>query len=166
MLPIKSYKNVLSTEQCNHIVEKLNNAYLFDIKHETADFKGCVIYNSPDLTDELTLSLPDILWEYARQYAVENEVGLIDRDNMQTMIFEQNEGFYGYHYDLLDRKFSAILFLNDVDQGGGLKIYHEDGNVQGIKAKAGKLVMFDARLFYETLMPMSSDMHTIITWYK
>lgn len=166
MLPVKTYKDVLSEEQCSHIIEKLHNSYLFDIDEESAKFKGCVIYSSPMLDDELTLSLPDIVWEYARTYAIENSVGVINKDSMQTMIFEQNDGFYGYHYDLLDRKFSAILFLNDVDQGGGIKIYHQDGNIQGIKAKRGKLVIFDANLFYETLMPLSSDMNTIITWFK
>lgn len=165
MLPIKTYKDVLSPEQCEHIIETLHNSYLFDIVEDSAVFKGCVIY-SPGITDELTLSLTDIVWEYARQYSVDNNIGLINPDSMQTMIFEEDKGFYGYHYDSLDRKFSAILFLNDVEEGGGLKIHLPDGIIYGVKATAGKMVMFDANLFYETLMPTSSDMNTIITWYK
>lgn len=164
MLPVKTYNNVLTEEQCEKIIDQLDACDLTYIEEESTDFKGCVIYE-PIVGSDLILSLPEVISEYARSYSVENNVGAIKQEPTQTMIFEANKGHYDYHFDNMNRKFSAILFLNSVKSGGGIKFYLDEG-IYNVKPTSGKLVLFDSYTFYETLMPESEDMYTIITWYR
>ena len=59
----------------------------------------------------------------------------------------EKDGFYTWHHDgYLNRNFTYILYLNDVEEGvGGTTEFLNRGHIQ---PKAGKLVIFPANLAY------------------
>jgi hypothetical protein len=87
----------------------------------------------------------------------------------QLSRYEKNEGFYLPHADggvgALDRIVSAIVYLNDVDEGGGTRFHNQDLTVQ---PREGRMVMFPSAFthMHEALKPISDHKYILTTFFS
>jgi hypothetical protein len=86
----------------------------------------------------------------------------------QMLHYPENTGFYTDHVDSepgIQRIFSAVLYLNTVEEGG--ETHFPDIGVS-VKPVAGRLVMFPANYLYrhQALPPISNEKFCIVTWYR
>jgi hypothetical protein len=77
------------------------------------------------------------------------------------------DGFYKPHFDFgaeQPRAISAILYLNDVEEGGDTYFDQFDMSVQ---PKAGRLVLFPSTFPYshEARTPVSGNKYILVTWF-
>jgi hypothetical protein len=85
-------------------------------------------------------------------------------ESMQFVCYPKGEGFFDTHVDGLNRKISVILYLNDVEEGGGTSFW---GDLNyNVKPRAGKLIAFNPNLNRKMNVPISEDENQIITWFK
>lgn len=160
---VKTYKDVLTQEQCDSLIEKSQQAMITKLEHEMRVCSGTVLA-PPTAQDPELLELPSIIEKYGREYAKEMGMGPIEMETVQIIHYGQNEGYFSRHSDGMGRKFSAILYLNDVQEGGETRFYGEFPYV--VKPEPGKLIFFSADLDHEATKPLSSDKHIAVTWFK
>lgn len=104
----------------------------------------------------------------AEDYCAKWRCGFQMIENPQLLHYTKGEGHYDYHADAgpgTIRNFSAILYLNDVAEGGETHFQHFDLK---IAPKAGRLAMFPADYPYvhAALPPISEDKFAIVTWFR
>lgn len=160
---VKTYKDVLSPAQCESIIEKWKTTMISKIEHESRVCSGTVIA-PPMAEDPELLELPVMIERYGQEYAKEMNLGPVQMEQVQIIHYEQDEGFFSRHIDGMGRKFSAILYLNDVEVGGETRFYGEFSYV--VKPKPGKLVFFSSELEHEATKPKSGGKYIAVTWFK
>lgn len=121
-------------------------------------------YNFPKEMFEVS----QIIFQYGRQYANEQGTNFSEMENVQMLHYEKGSGFYDVHSDNGPnsfREFSAVLYLNDVDEGGGTS-FPTFG--VGIKPIAGNLVLFPSSYPYAHAaeIPVSNDKYALVTWFS
>ena len=89
-------------------------------------------------------------------------------ESLQLLHYSTEEGFYRPHADSgpgMQRIFSAVLYLNDVNEGG--ETYFNNFDVS-VSPKSGRLVMFPANFMYthEARTPISNDKFALVTWFN
>lgn len=95
-------------------------------------------FSQPTLWFELSKTI----WEYGRKYSQRYE---IDFDIMEPVdfLYYSVGGFYDLHQDAgrgqINRIFSSIIYLNDVEEGGN--IYFPNFDIE-IAPKSGRIAMF------------------------
>jgi hypothetical protein len=109
-----------------------------------------------------------IIWTYANKYGSENNVPFSNMEHLQLLHYSTEEGFYKPHVDTgpgMERIFSAIIYLNDVDEGG--ETYFNNFKIS-IPPKAGRLAIFPASYTYkhEAKTPKSNDKFALVTWFN
>lgn len=109
-----------------------------------------------------------LIWNYANHYAIKHDVAFSNMEFPQLLHYSTEEGFYKAHADSgpsIQRIFSAILYLNNVEEGG--ETYFNKFNVS-VKPVAGRLVLFPAEFPYihEAKTPKSNDKFAIVTWFN
>lgn len=107
------------------------------------------------------------LWHYGNQYGIDQNISFSEMEYPQFLIYEPNKGFYKKHFDsnkYLPRIFSAVLYLNDVAEGG--ETYFNNFDI-AIKPKSGRLILFPANYAYvhEARIPISNEKNAIVTWF-
>jgi len=82
-------------------------------------------------------------------------------------------GFYKKHLDQFKtnthRQVTAILYLNDVFNGGQLIIYDKDDKqkiAQTIQPKKGTLAIFFSKTVYHEVLSCLEKRHSITTWFR
>jgi hypothetical protein len=108
-----------------------------------------------------------IIWRYADKYGADNEAAFSGMETIQLLHYSSGQGFYKPHSDSgpgMHRIFSAILYLNDVNEGG--ETYFNKFDVS-VKARAGRLAIFPADYVYthEAKPPISNDKFALVTWF-
>ena len=109
------------------------------------------------------------IWEYGNQYAIDNSVYFSTMEYLQFVNYEKNGGFYVKHADSggisIERIFSAVLYLNDLEEGGETYFNKLDISVH---PKKGRLVLFPANYVYEheARKPVSDEKNVIVTWFR
>lgn len=108
-----------------------------------------------------------IIWNYANQYALDFEIGFSGMEPVQLLHYSTQDGFYKPHADSGPehiRIFSALLYLNDVKEGGETFFKNFDVSVT---PKEGRLVLFPADYIYlhEAKTPKSEDKFCLVTWF-
>lgn len=108
-----------------------------------------------------------IIWHYADQYAKYFEIQFSNMECVQLLHYSAGDGFYKPHVDSgpgINRIFSALLYLNDVDEGG--ETYFNKFEIS-ISPKRGRLVIFPADYVYEheARPPKSNDKFVLVTWF-
>lgn len=113
-------------------------------------------------------SVSKTVWEYANNYGIKFDVAYSDMEPMQFLHYYAGQGFYKPHCDDgpgTPRIFSALLYLNDVAEGG--ETYFNKINIS-IAPKKGRLVIFPSNYIYthEARTPISNDKFVLVTWFK
>lgn len=108
------------------------------------------------------------VWKYADSYGQFFDVPFSNMEFLQLLHYSTEEGFYKPHYDSgpgMQRIFSAVLYLNDVKEGG--ETYFNRFNI-AIRPKAGRLIVFPANYMYthEAKTPKSEDKFALVTWFN
>lgn len=109
-----------------------------------------------------------VVWAYANQYAINHDISFSEMEHPQLLHYSVNGSFYKAHVDSgpgMHRIFSAVLYLNDVENGG--ETFFNKLNVS-VSPKAGRLIIFPADYVYihEARVPISEDKFVIVTWFK
>lgn len=106
------------------------------------------------------------IWQHAEQYGEESGATFNWVEAIQVFEFKAGDDEHVPHYDSHGhdkRVLSAVLFLNDVDEGGEL-VFPKFGTV--IKPRAGRLVIFPSNFAWrhDSLPPISNDKYVAATW--
>lgn len=109
-----------------------------------------------------------IVWSYANLYGIYHDAAFANMEYLQLLHYSTEEGFYKSHADSgpgMQRIFSAVLYLNDVEHGG--ETYFNNFNIF-VKPKAGRLILFPANYVYrhEAKTPKSNDKFALVTWFN
>lgn len=113
-------------------------------------------------------SVSKTVWEYANNYGIEFDIAYSEMEPMQFLHYYPNQGFYKSHCDDgpgSPRIFSALLYLNDVVEGG--ETYFDRIDVS-ITPKKNRLVIFPSNYVYthEAKTPVSNDKFVLVTWFN
>jgi hypothetical protein len=105
--------------------------------------------------------------QYANEYGAEVE----RMESPQILHYQADQegtSFYKPHFDHSTkhpRDFSAVLYLNTLEEGGETGFVHFRLNIKPI---AGRLILFPANYMYlhEAHPPISEDKFAVVTWFK
>jgi 2OG-Fe(II) oxygenase superfamily len=108
-----------------------------------------------------------LIFSYINKYAKENEFAFGGMEPLGMLHYKSGEGFYKPHVDHHDaspRVAAALLYLNDVEEGGETHFVNFDISV---KPKAGTLVLFPGNYPYlhGAKTPISGDKFVVVTWF-
>lgn len=109
-----------------------------------------------------------LIFSYTKKYAEENEFSFSGMEPLVMLHYKSGEGFYNPHIDHHDtapRVCAALLYLNDVEEGGETHFVNFDIS---IKPKAGTLVLFPGNYPYlhGAKTPLSGDKFAVVTWFS
>lgn len=108
-----------------------------------------------------------VVWHYCDRYAQKNKVSFYSTEPAQILKYSP-----GQHYDAhidsgtnVPRVISALLYLNDVEEGGETEFVKFDIN---IKPRAGRLVIFPSNYPYEHAAkpPKSGNKYVAVFWMR
>lgn len=107
------------------------------------------------------------IYLHAQLYAQENYIEFSHMETISMLEYLAGDGFYRPHTDFgpdIPRTISAILYLNDVEEGGETYFDRFDLKVQ---AKAGRLVLFPSTFpfSHEARHPVSNNKYVLVTWF-
>lgn len=107
------------------------------------------------------------IYLYAEQYAQENGITFSHMEPISMLEYLAGDGFYKPHFDFgpeQPRTISAILYLNDVAEGGETHFDQFDLTISPIK---GRLVLFPSTFPYshEARQPISGNKYILVTWF-
>lgn len=130
--------------------------------------KNRLLFTNPSFrNDVFWWDLAKRVWEYGNEYGKLHDVGFSNMENPQILHYGASDGYYHKHSDDAgySRVFSTVLYLNDVEEGGGT--YFNNFDIT-IKPEAGKIVFFPANFAYahEAIMPKSNDKFSLVTWFN
>ena len=111
--------------------------------------------------------LAKMLFDHADHYGKETHSAISDMEPLQMLHYKKSDQYYRPHSDdgaEHPRIFSAVLYLNDVEEGGETRFTRFDVSV---KPKQGRLLMFPANFAYEheALAPISEEKFAVVTWF-
>jgi hypothetical protein len=112
--------------------------------------------------------LNQTVWQYAKIYSATMKASFVSMDDLQLLHYQSKDDFYHEHSDDgigLSRIFSALLYLNDVEEGG--ETYFKKFDIT-IKPEAGKLVFFPANYAFshEARPPIVGEKFVAVTWFS
>lgn len=107
------------------------------------------------------------IYLYAEQYAQENGISFTHMEPIAMLEYLTEDGFYLPHLDYgpdHPRAISAILYLNDVEEGGETYFDRFDTSIQPM---AGRLILFPSNMPYshEARTPKSGNKYILVTWF-
>ena len=123
---------------------------------------------SPTLNnDVIWFSLSQKIWQYGDMYGKKYNVPFSAMESAQMLRYEIHDGHYKEHYDSSrhsPRVFSAVLYLNDVFEGG--ETYFPKFDIS-IRPEKNKLVLFPANYIYvhSAKPPKSNKKFCVVTWF-
>jgi len=107
------------------------------------------------------------IYGYAKDYAKENGFRFTHMEGISLLEYLPNDGFFDLHSDSdasFPRSMSALLYLNDVEEGG--ETWFDKFGIN-VKPEKGKLVLFPANYAYthQALPPVSGNKYVAVTWF-
>lgn len=107
------------------------------------------------------------VWQYCNEYAQKYSFSFYETEVFQILKYEPGE-YYDPHYDAarnIPRICSALLYLNDVEEGGETEFINFDVSV---KPKAGRLVIFPSNYAYThaARLPKNGTKYVAVFWMR
>jgi hypothetical protein len=107
------------------------------------------------------------IYLHAQQYAEENGIMFSHMEPISMLEYLADDGFYKAHHDFgpeFPRTLSALLYLNDVEDGG--ETYFDQFDMS-VTPKEGRLVIFPSTFPYshEARSPRSGNKYVLVTWF-
>lgn len=123
---------------------------------------------SVDNSKKFWYDLCQIIFNYADQYAKIYNFPFSEMESPQILFYQKGFGKYESHIDTCKdapRIMSALLYLNDVEEGG--ETYFDLIDVS-VTPKAGRLVLFPSNYVYShaAKIPISNEKFALVTWFK
>lgn len=146
----------IGAETAEGVVNKeIRNTRILDV--------GATFFN-----DIKWFEVSQIIWSYANRYGVQHGAPFSNMEFLQLLHYNTEDGFYKPHTDSgpgMQRIFSALLYLNDVEEGG--ETYFNKFDIS-VTPTAGRLVLFPANYIYlhEARTPKSNDKFALVTWFN
>lgn len=172
---IKVIRNVF--DQCDELITLAKNApedaWSTSAVTESEQY-NLAVRNSREILISHSLSAPKMFFELAQavytcaiDYAGENGVDFAFMEGMNLLEYAPNQGFFDRHADsgaAAPRSFSALLYLNDVGEGG--ETWFDKFEIM-VKPEKGKLVLFPANYAYshQAMPPVSGYKYVAVTWF-
>lgn len=108
------------------------------------------------------------IYLYAQQFAQENGIFFNHMESISMLEYLSGDGFYKPHLDFgpnTPRTLSAVLYLNDVEEGG--ETYFDQLDL-GVKPREGRLILFPSTFPYshEARNPQSGNKYVLVTWFS
>ena len=146
---------VISNSPMGEVNKKIRNNRILDVP---------AIFSN----DIKWFEVAQVIWVYANRYGIQFDAGFSNMEYLQLLHYSTEEGFYKSHADSapgMQRIFSALLYLNDVEEGG--ETYFNKFDIS-VKPKAGRLALFPANFIYthEARTPKSNDKFALVTWFN
>lgn len=109
----------------------------------------------------------DMVKEYLYNYSQRYEVGFAYVENTQLLRYSAGQE-YKKHFDTgpdFPRVISALLYVNDVEEGGETRFVYFD---EAVKPKAGRLVIFPSNYAYthEAKPPTNGSKYVFVFWTR
>jgi hypothetical protein len=148
----------------NSTVLDKNGQCSMNLEHRTARYLSIPPYYHNDIE---WFSVTKTIWHYADYYAKTFLFEFSVVEIPQLLQYYKNQGFYKNHMDYsksTPRIASAVLYLNDVEEGG--ETFFDKFDVS-VSPKMGRLILFPANYIYthEAKKPISNDKFAIVTWF-
>lgn len=154
----KSEKTTFDAEITSSLIDKVNKEI-----RDTKIFDIFPIYEN----DVFWWILAQKIWKYGDEYGKKYNINFSNMEFPQLLWYTAGQGFYKPHSDSYgsSRTFSAVLYLNDVSEGG--ETHFEHFNIS-VKPKAGRLILFPANFSYlhGAKKPISNDKYAVVTWFN
>jgi len=139
-------------------------------RHENSDYRTSSVtyletgYDKPVEWHQIG----NTIWKYGLWYAHKYLIDFSEMETLQLLHYPEGFGFYKTHWDDgpdMPRIFSALLYLNDVEEGGETHFTKFDISVE---PKAGRLALFPANYVFEheAKVPTKGDKFVVVTWFR
>lgn len=126
-------------------------------------------YDMPSLDAQMVSIVTEVLRSYVATYESLANMNFKDT-GYQMQRYKKGEGFYKRHVDgdpcqCSERILALVIYLNDVEEGGGTCFPWQGVTVQ---PRAGRVAVFPANWMYphEALVPASGDKFIISTFIE
>lgn len=165
---------------CEHLINlalsksEWKDAHIFDNKNSLV--KNDEVRNNRILDvgptyrmEEEWFTLAKTIFLYGDGYSQHYSAGFSGMEHPQLLHYSHKaDNFYKVHSDSgfsVPRVFSAVLYLNDVEEGGETHFVEYDLSV---KPKAGRLIFFPSNYVaaHEARPPVSNDKFAVVTWFN
>lgn len=170
---IKTYDNAIPDELCNSLIELFEDESTpkGDLNYT---WRRCTEYSKLD-SSKYWLELNDVMAKSYQRYREDMKCGIfnfinyVEAPNMfRYNVDKENPNYFNNHadcwnYQTSTRQISIIIYLNDVEEGGGTNFYELNTL---ISPKKGRIVLFPS--FYMFMHrgepPLSDRKYIIVTW--
>lgn len=156
------------------------------LKKDLNDFSDATVFNSrseivvdQDIRDTVKINiapsyredafwwiLSQKIWKYGDEYGTKFGVRFSAMEDPEFLWYKSNRGFFSTHSDsgTIQRIFSTVLYLNDVDDGG--ETFFDKFDIS-VKPRAGRMIMFPGNFVYThgAKIPKSNDKFAVVTWF-
>lgn len=151
---------------CNYLdtQEAKQSSTAAGIMTDVRNSKSIMIdFANPYMLPESLFNMNKIVWSKLSAYAVRWGVTLGFVEPISVQKYEPGEGFYKTHHDGLNRSISALVYLNDVEEGGETVFPEFD---LAVKPEKGKLVIFPSNYIYRhaATIPISNTKYAAAIW--
>lgn len=167
------YENVI--DNCKELIDlafkeknwykgKIGQKMSTDLSHRNVEIHDI----APSFkNDKRWFELSQKIWNYGNNYGITNNIGFSSMEPAQFLWYKPSESFYNKHVDDgpgFPRIFSAVLYLNNVKNGG--ETHFTKFNVS-IKPKKGRMVLFPSNYAYahEAKNTKNQDKFAVVTWF-
>lgn len=119
-------------------------------------------------SDPILYSVSRSMFHYGIEYSDMYQTNFNDMERLCALHYVPGD-FYKVHADagtsLMNRSFSAVLYLNDVDEGG--ETYFPRFDI-AVEPREGRLVMFPSNFLFahEARTPAVGDKFALVTWFR
>lgn len=119
-------------------------------------------------TEPILYTVSRSIFHYGIEYSNMYKTNFNDMERITALHYTPGD-YYKSHADagpsLMNRSFSTVVYLNDVEEGGETYFNHFDVSVE---PKEGRMVMFPSCFLYahEARTPVDGDKFALATWFR
>lgn len=162
------YENAI--ENCDKICEYLDSMESHQsitgggLRTDIRNSQSIVVdFNSPYNLPDSVFNMNKVVWQKLSEYSQRWGFALGFTEQVSVQKYEVDEGYYTMHHDGMGRCVSALVYLNNVEEGGETVFPEFDFSV---KPEEGKLVIFPSNYIYRhaAMKPKSNPKYAAAYW--